>query len=373
MPKTPTQEESRVRIRSISFMRPFEPAELGYRARMAAAFAMVAVLSAVVLTLVADVAPAVQNRLLWVGLGMGVLFAGLGWLVAGYFAGPVNDLSCVADRLRRREHDVRLPHSTIRELDELSESLNRLVSTLLKREKELEEANEKLKNADRTKDHFLSVISHELRTPLNFIMGFASLLQDEVLGPLNDKQLEAMGKILAGADRMLMLVNDLLDFARLQAGRFQLSPVATDYRPVVDEVIATMQPLATQKKLTLSADVRLAGPVTLDPQRITQVLTNLVANAVKFTDHGEIRIEAFERDGQLVTEVHDTGMGIPPDQISKLFQRFSQLDMSPTRKVSGTGLGLSIAKAIVEAHGGQVGVRSEPGRGSTFWFTLPSR
>ncbi|HEY9855302.1 MAG TPA: HAMP domain-containing sensor histidine kinase, partial [Stenomitos sp.] len=229
-----------------------------------------------------------------------------------------------------------------------------------------------LRQADKAKDEFLSVISHELRTPLNFIMGFTSILDDEVAGPMNAQQHEFLGKILGGVDRMLVLVNDLLDFAKIQAGKLTLAPDQTEIRPLVDDVLATMRPLADQKRITLSAQVAEPYVAYVDGRRILQVLTNLVGNAIKFTpEGGKIHIEARREGDRLCTEVTDTGIGIAPEDVPKLFTRFRQLDMSNTREAGGTGLGLSISKGIVEAHGGEIGVRSRKGVGSTFWFTLP--
>jgi signal transduction histidine kinase len=216
------------------------------------------------------------------------------------------------------------------------------------------------------------VISHELRTPLNFIMGFASVLDDEVAGPATSEQHLYLQKILTGSERMLMLVNDLLDFAKIQAGKLELTLTQQPYAPLVDEVVSTLRPLAAQKELTIRTQVNVPEPLSLDETRIIQVISNLLSNAIKFTHHGEILVRAFARDGQVVTEIVDTGIGIAAEDISKLFTRFKQLDMSSTRQASGTGLGLSISKALVEAHGGQIGVRSELGKGSTFWFSLPA-
>jgi PAS domain S-box-containing protein len=236
----------------------------------------------------------------------------------------------------------------------------------------LRQANAQLRQVDRYKDEFLSVISHELRTPLNFITGFASILDDEVDGPLTPKQHLHLGKILAGSDRMLSLVNDLLDFAKLQAGKFDLSPEPTPYAPLVDDVVTSMRPLADHRGVTLETDVQVPMPPMLDGVRVVQVLTNLISNAVKFTGKGgTIRVSATVEDGALVTRVSDTGMGIAESDIPKLFNRFRQLDMSTTRAAGGTGLGLAISKALIEAHGGAIGVESAVGRGSTFWFRLP--
>jgi hypothetical protein len=230
----------------------------------------------------------------------------------------------------------------------------------------------RLQELDRMKDEFLSVISHELRTPLNFITGFASILADEVQGPLNEGQHESVQRILGGADRMLALVDDLLDFAKIQSGHLKLMIAEARYQPLVDEVLASLAPLAEQKGVQLTSAVPADLAPAVDAQRVTQVLTNLVGNAIKFTQAGgKVEVAAFLRDGRLVTEVRDTGCGIDPAQLGKLFQRFRQLDMSHTRRVGGTGLGLAISKALVEAHGGEIGVESQLGVGSTFWFSLP--
>ncbi|MDB5098104.1 MAG: sensor signal transduction histidine kinase [Cyanobacteria bacterium RYN_339] len=237
---------------------------------------------------------------------------------------------------------------------------------------ELQRAYRELMELDRYKDEFLSVISHELRTPLNFIMGFSSLLQDEVVGPLNPQQLDYMGKILNGADRMLMLVNDLLDFAKLQAGKFDMDCHPTPYAPLVMDVVATMEPLAEDKDIRLRTEVDVPMLPYLDGPRVIQVLTNLLSNAIKFTPaHGEVHITARVEGQELVTEVTDTGLGIEEQDLPKVFEKFKQLDMTATRQAGGTGLGLSISKALVEAHGGQIGVTSVPGQGSTFWYRLP--
>ncbi|HEY9723046.1 MAG TPA: PAS domain-containing protein [Oscillatoriaceae cyanobacterium] len=248
----------------------------------------------------------------------------------------------------------------------------RAIENLARHVHELEGANARLREADRYKDDFLSVISHELRTPLNFIMGFASILDDEVQGPLNPRQHDALQKILNGADRMVLLVDDLLDLARLQAGKFMLNPSQADYGALVHDVMATLAPLGAQRGVQLHTEVRSDVQATMDVARITQVLTNMVTNGIKFTPAGgKVAVRAFVRDGRLVTEVSDTGCGIAAQDLPRVFHKFEQVDMSPTRTAEGAGLGLAIAKSLVEAHGGAVGVESELGQGSTFWFALP--
>ena len=229
----------------------------------------------------------------------------------------------------------------------------------------------KLEELDRYKDEFLSVISHEMRTPLNFIMGFASLIDEGLAGPISPAHKQYVGRIMAGAERMLALVNDLLDYAKLRAGKVELVRSEVAYAPLVDEVIATLAPLAAPRGLTLRAEVDVPVPLRADGIRVIQVVSNLVGNAIKFCTDGSITVRARLEGDAVLTEVADTGPGIAPEDMPRLFNRFQQLDMGETRAAGGTGLGLAIVKELVEAHGGAVGVTSRLGEGSTFWFTLP--
>ena len=234
-------------------------------------------------------------------------------------------------------------------------------------------AEEVMRLANRHKDEFLNVISHELRTPLNFIMGFGSILADEVVGELNDQQQEFLQKMMAGSERMLVLINDLLDFAKISAGRLQLDVQEADLPPLVAEVVAMLRPLAVRRQVALTVEVALERHVLADAMRVEQVLTNLVGNAIKFTAPGGAIAVRVRRDGDDARiEVVDTGVGIAEADLGRIFEKFEQADMSTTRNAGGTGLGLSISKALVEAMGGQIGVDSQVGRGSTFWFTLPT-
>lgn len=247
------------------------------------------------------------------------------------------------------------------------------ISERVERERLQADRISRLEEAERYKDEFLSVMSHELRTPLNFIMGFASTLEDEVQGPLNSAQLQAVSKILIGSERMLRLVEDLLEVATIQAGELALRLEATPYEQLIIDVLATLAPLAAKKDLQITTAFDIHCLLVLDPSRIAQVLTNLVGNAIKFTSPGGcITVRTRQTQGQIVTEISDTGRGIALEDREKLFKRFSQIDMSKTRSVGGSGLGLAIAKGLVEAHGGHIEVVSKLGEGSTFSFMLPT-
>jgi signal transduction histidine kinase len=232
---------------------------------------------------------------------------------------------------------------------------------------------EVLREMDRLKDGFMSIVSHELRTPINTIRGFASLLEAGLAGPLTPDQEEHVAWILKGAERLLGLINDLLDLSAIQAGTFRLERRPVELCPLVDEVLSSLGPLAARKRLSLAIDCPDELPlVQADDRRLIQILDNLIGNGLKFVpEGGSIRVRLAREGDFLRCEVADDGPGIAPADLPRLFRRFSQLDMSTTREQGGTGLGLSISKALVEAHGGSIGVESEVGRGAAFWFTLP--
>jgi signal transduction histidine kinase len=248
-----------------------------------------------------------------------------------------------------------------------------LFEHLSRRNAELSLANEHLQELDRLKGDFLNAASHELRTPLASIMGYSEFLEDGMGGPVSPEQLEFIREIQHGATRLQRLVDDLLDFARLEAGGFKLDQHEEDLREAISEVSRALLPQATAKGVSLRLELP-AEPqdVRMDQRRIEQVLLNLVGNALKFTPAGgEVRIGVRGVSGAMRVEVTDSGIGIPAAQLPRLFEKFYQVDPSTTRSYGGTGLGLSIAKALVEAHGGEIGVESALGKGSCFWFTLP--
>jgi signal transduction histidine kinase len=244
--------------------------------------------------------------------------------------------------------------------------------TVAERTRELRLALDDLRRSNHYKDEFLSVISHELRTPLGAIIAYAYSLDEGLAGELSQPQRDMVEQIVESGNRMMGLVSDLVDMSLLAAGKLKVDFREECYAPLVAQAVEGLRALAEEKEITLATEVDAPEPVSLDDQRTVQVLTNLVQNALNFTEAGgKVVIRAFQREGQLVTEVTDTGIGIAPDDMSRLFKQFTQVDMSSTRSVGGFGLGLSLAKAIVEAHGGKIGVRSVPGEGSTFWFALP--
>jgi PAS domain S-box-containing protein len=240
---------------------------------------------------------------------------------------------------------------------------------------ELEEGNRLAQESNRIKSEFLANMSHELRTPLNAIIGFSEFLIDQKPGPLNSKQVEYLGDVLTSGRHLLQLINDVLDLAKVEAGRIELHPASLSMRDTMHEVCAVVRALAERKRLQLALSCTdSADRVTLDQQRLKQVLFNLLANAVKFTEPGgRVEVVAQRFDGERVEiRVCDTGIGIRREDIPKLFQEFCQLDSHASRHHQGTGLGLALTKRIVESQGGTIGVESEPGKGSTFVVILPT-
>ncbi|MNX64110.1 Alkaline phosphatase synthesis sensor protein PhoR [compost metagenome] len=248
-----------------------------------------------------------------------------------------------------------------------------LYRALQARNAELEEANHHLKELDRLKSNFLNAASHELRTPLASIVGYAEFLEDGLGGGLSETQASYVGQIQVGATRLQRLVEDLLDYARVEAGTLAIQLEPTDLVEKVRSVMEGLRPQAHAVRITLACELPAAPLVlNLDSQRIEQVLFNLAANAVKFTpEGGEVTIALRETPEGARVEVRDTGIGIAPEHQPHLFQKFFQVNTGTTRQYGGTGLGLPIAKAFVEAHSGEIGVESEVGRGSVFWLTLP--
>lgn len=243
---------------------------------------------------------------------------------------------------------------------------------LRNKNEQLGRALEAARSATDAKSRFLAGISHELRTPLNGIIGFAELMHDGRVGPVSDEHREFLGDILTSARHLLLLINDILDLSKIEAGKMEFRPERRLIHELVLEVCDVVRPLAEKKNMRVATDVPAELTVVLDPSRFKQVLYNFLSNAVKFTPAGgrvSVRV-ALEEDSRFRLEVEDTGIGILPVEIPLLFKEFQQLPNS-RKAEQGTGLGLALTRTIVEAQGGTVAVRSQPGHGSVFSAILP--
>jgi GAF domain-containing protein len=237
---------------------------------------------------------------------------------------------------------------------------------------EIDEKSRQLEIASQHKSQFLANMSHELRTPLNAILGYTELILDNIYGETPEKMREVLERLQANGKHLLGLINDVLDLSKIEAGQLTLDLADYSLQDVVHTVVVAVESLANGKKLSLTTVVGLNLPVGHgDERRLAQVLLNLVGNAIKFTDKGEVAINATAENGSFTVAVRDTGPGIAPSDQGKIFEEFQQADNSATKRKGGTGLGLSIAKRIIGMHGGRIWVESDVGKGSTFAFTIP--
>ncbi len=264
----------------------------------------------------------------------------------------------------------------ITERKETQEELRRLNLELeqrvAERTHELEIAKNHAESADRLKSAFLATMSHELRTPLNSIIGFTGILLQGLVGPLTAEQTKQLGMVQTSARHLLELINDILDLSKIEAGQLEIAVEPVDLRRAIEKVVEMTTPPAEKKGVALRVKIAPeAGQVIGDRRRVEQVLINLVSNALKFTEQGQVRLECEPDGDRLITRVIDTGSGIKTENMAELFQPFHQIEMGIARRHEGTGLGLSICKRLVEMMGGEIWAESEWGVGSVFAFSLP--
>jgi PAS domain S-box-containing protein len=232
---------------------------------------------------------------------------------------------------------------------------------------------ETMRRESEAKSRFLASMSHELRTPLNSILGFAQLMDGEVYGELNERQRRYLGHITSGGRHLLELVNDVLDLSKVAAGQMELAIESVPLRPLLADVVERLQPTADARRLRITTEMAPGIAVRADHRRLEQVLANLVSNAIKFTpDEGSVSINAIRRKQEVQISVVDTGIGVAPDQCERIFMEFTQVDDGRSRLHEGTGLGLPLSRRLVELMGGRIWVKSDPGGGSEFAFTLPA-
>ena len=290
-----------------------------------------------------------------------------------YIAKPI-DLQRLRELLDRNLDKQRLRaerQGLVSRLKDSNRYLMRQHAALRQADEEILQVNRQLEKSNRYKSEFLANMSHELRTPLNAILGFSEILLDLTMNLTAGERTEFLRNIHSSGQHLLGLINDILDLAKVEAGKMELHPEPLQVVDALHEVTAILEPMARQQGLRLTT-MGTAEPVAADRSKFKQVLYNLLSNAIKFTPPpGKITVVIKDTADQIVVSVHDTGIGMKPEDLPKLFREFEQIDGSYTRRYQGTGLGLALCKRFVEMHGGRIWAESQFGTGSTFTFTIP--
>ena len=328
------------------------------------------------------------QHLVWATGGLTLISIGISLIVAVALATritkPLSELTAGAREIARGHFERRLDVRSNDELQILAESFNDMTQQLKHNVDQLEESNKKLagvneelKELDRMKSDLLANVSHELRTPLTAIKGYTDYILERKLGTITEKQEKGLVVVQRNLERLSKSINALLDFSRMEVGRIVLNITPFPFAPLVDQIHTTVRSELEKKGLTLHTDIDAALPhLIADREKLAAVLENLVINAIKFTpEGGRITVSAQRAVAAKAAAditVADTGIGIPPDQLARIFNRFHQVDSSSTRRFGGVGLGLAIVKSIVEAHDSTIDVQSRQGQGTVFKFRMPA-
>jgi signal transduction histidine kinase len=299
-------------------------------------------------------------------------------LLARRLVRPIKRMQVAAEAIGAGEYDQRVDLDRRDELGALAGALNRMAARLqgliTGLEQRVAERTRALEVASKHKSDFLANMSHELRTPLNAIVGFSQVLREKLFGEMNDKQSEYLDDILSSANHLLSLINDILDLSKVEAGQVELELGAFSLREALERGIVMVREKASTNGVVLALDLDPSVDLVYgDERRIRQVVFNLLSNAVKFTpEGGRVNVSTLREDGAVRVAVTDTGPGIPSADQERIFEEFQQARAADGERPEGTGLGLALTRSLVELHGGRIWVESEPGRGSTFAFTLPA-
>jgi signal transduction histidine kinase len=277
-------------------------------------------------------------------------------------------LTWQAEQVARGDYSQRVDF-----MGDFSRSFNFMAESLDRKERQLREKIEELEQLNKIKNDFVGMAAHDLRNPLAVVELYSSFLLEAPSSPFSEKEVGFLERIRNQSTFMVNLINDLLDVSKIEAGRLELKKENSDYLEFVRDNVSLNSELALRKNISVTCEPKAGSlPLDFDRNKLEQVLNNLIGNAVKFTEADRsIKVTVEERDGQVRTSVADQGQGIPGDELPHVFKEFHRASTRPTAGERSTGLGLAIARRIVEGHGGTIGVESEPGRGSTFFFTLP--
>jgi signal transduction histidine kinase len=312
----------------------------------------------------------VASRALVIAFAIGsiVLALALGYAISWSLIDPLSQMGQRLDELAAGDFTKQVRVNNRDEFGALAANLNHMSDELGRLYRQIEAAN-------RHKSEFLASMSHELRTPLNAVIGFSEVLEERMFGDLNDKQAEYVGDIRTSGQHLLMLINDVLDLAKVEAGRMELELTDFDLRETLEAALMLVRERATRHGITLTLEAAEdIGGIVADERKLRQVTLNLLSNAVKFTpDGGRVSVCVRAVDTTIEIAVADTGIGIAPEDQAVVFEEFRQVGSDTGRKGEGTGLGLALAKRFVELHGGAIWVQSALGSGTTFTFSLPRR
>jgi signal transduction histidine kinase len=296
----------------------------------------------------------------------------LGYLVYRAITRPVDNLQAAAHKLSAGDLTQRAVVESSDEIGDLAVSFNSMAATIEQRVTETEAARARAERSDQVKSAFLASMSHELRTPLNSVINFTQFVVDGDVGEVNEQQTELLREVVGSGKHLLNLINDVLDMSKIEAGSLQLFVERdVNVEALLQKAVMTTRSLVAGKPVRVHTDIAPnLAPITADRQRVLQILLNIVSNAVKFTDEGEITLSAKQSGEDVVIAIQDTGIGIAPEDRVMVFEPFKQTE-SGLRQAGGTGLGLPIARSLAEAHGGRLWFDSVPGKGSTFYVSLP--
>jgi signal transduction histidine kinase len=320
------------------------------------------------------------SSLLLIGLGMALLAS---LFVARRVVQPLRRLRQGVERIGRGDLAFRVELKTGDEIEVLADEFNKMTADLQKaysgleeqvkeRTRELTVVNKKLEEASRHKSRFLANVSHELRTPLNSIIGFTRLVLRRTERQIPDLQRENLRKVLISSEHLLGLINGLLDLAKIEAGRLEVFAEPFRFEEIIQVATSTVEPMLKDGRVRLKTKIDPdIPPLNTDRDKLKQIVLNLLSNAAKFTEEGEINVSAWQHDGSLMLAVSDTGVGMTEEVLGYIFEEFRQAEMSSTGEYGGTGLGLAIVKRLVDLLGGEIKVESEVGKGSTFSIKLP--
>jgi len=291
----------------------------------------------------------------------------LGYVISWSLIDPVRHMD---QRLQEIASGDFSRHVTVANRDELGT----LATNLNRMNDELKVLYEQLEAANRHKSRFLASVSHELRTPLNAIIGFSRLILRKTGGQIPDLQRANLQKVLISGEHLLTLINGLLDLSKIEAGKMEVLPEAVELAEVLDGAASTVEPMLTNGQVRLIREIAPhVPPLYTDREKLRQIVLNLLSNAAKFTEQGEIRVLAWRQNGWLKLQVTDSGIGMEPEALTHIFEEFRQVGSSSTLRSRGTGLGLAITRQLVGLLGGEISVQSDVGKGSTFTVVLPIR